>query len=129
MNTASLRPLQSMTIRQIKQRKRAAAIQREALRSKCVRRISAIVEIVATARSVPWESFFTPGRGSKRQADARVLAMAICCAMDIPQYMVARAFSRSWASVFAAEKRASKKYRESAEFRKEWDNLTHQAKP
>lgn len=129
MNPTTIRPLQKKTCRLLEQRKRAAAIQRQSLRSKCVRRISAIVEIVATARSVPWESFFTPGRGSKRQADARVLAMAICCAMEIPQYMVARAFSRSWASVFAAEKRASKKYRESAEFRKEWDNLTHQAKP
>jgi hypothetical protein len=106
-----------------------AEIKRQALRSKCARRIINIVETVADRRNVPWKALFDSGRGTNAASSARVLAMGLCCALDIPQYMVARSFRRSWATVFLAEKRCSKLYRESARFRKEWDSISEACAP
>lgn len=104
--------------------RKAADIQRQSLRSRCTRRIITIVETVATARGIQWQPLFAPERGNNATASARVLAMGLCCAMDVPQYMVARAFRRSWATIFCAEVRCSKLYKSDAAFRKEWDRLS-----
>ncbi|MCU0751549.1 MAG: hypothetical protein MUC40_00700 [Akkermansiaceae bacterium] len=98
-------------------------IQRAALKNKCARRILLIVETVAARRRVDARELFADGRGTNEVSAARVLALGMCCACDVPQYIVARAFRRTWQTVFSAEIRCSKLYREKAEFRKEWDDL------
>ncbi len=97
--------------------------ERQARKGKCTRQILHVVESVATLRQVPWVKLFSPDRESDAVSSARVVAMGLCCALGVPQYMVARAFSRNWATVFSAEKRCSKLYRAKPEFRKEWDGL------
>lgn len=104
-------------------RQRRLEVERQALRSKTIRRMMGIVEGVAEARSVTWQDLFSKKRGNNATARARVLAMGLCCALDLPQYMVARAFQRTWATVFCAEQRCSKLYKKDPEFRKEWDRL------
>ncbi len=109
--------------------KHMSDVQRQAIRSKSTRQILRIVENVAASRQVEWQAMFRKDRGSNQVSAARVFAMGLCCAMEVPQFIVARAFGRDWASVFSAEKRCSKLYRESATFRREWDALYNQSAP
>lgn len=102
---------------------------RKAERAECIRRITAIVETVATARGVDWRPMLAKRRGSPQVADSRTLAVAMCCALGIPQYLVARSFQRTWASIYCAEIQCSRHYRKSAAFRKEWDSLFNQLTP
>lgn len=107
----------------------ALEIKRQAIRSKSSRHIIRVVELVAKARDVEWQSIFSQSRGSKSVADARVFSIALCCAHGVPQYMVARAFQRNWATVFSAERRCSQLYQEVPDFRKEWDSLFKSSLP
>ena len=97
--------------------------ERISLRNKSQSRIVTIVEHVAAARGIDWKQLFSPDRGCDATSAARVLAMGLCTALDIPQFLVARAFSRNWATVYSAEVRCSTLYRKSPTFRTEWDTL------
>lgn len=103
--------------------RKTTEIQRQAIRSKCAKKILLIVETVASTRNIDWKPIFDKERGTNAASAARVLAMGLCCALEIPQYMVARCFKRTWPTVYSAEQRCSKLYRESAKFRREWDAL------
>jgi hypothetical protein len=97
--------------------------ERISLKNKGQLQIIAIVEQVATVRKVDWKLLFSPDRGNDAVSSARVLAMGLCAALEVPQFIVARAFSRNWATVYSAEVRCSTLYRKNAKFRKEWDTL------
>lgn len=90
-------------------------------KSQC--RIATIVEQVALARGVEWTHLFSPERCCDATSAARVLAMGLCATLDVPQFLVARAFSRNWATVYSAEVRCSTLYRKSPTFRTEWDAI------
>lgn len=110
-------------------RKRAKReLERQARKSKCSRQILRVVEAVAAMRQVDGHRLFSAGRESDAVSAARVLAMGLCCALEVPQFMVARAFARDWATIHSAEKRCSKLYRDRAGFRKEWDALDKQCR-
>ncbi len=83
-----------------------------------------IVEQVAELRGVGWEAIFSRRRECERVASARTLAMAACAAAGVPLCHVARAFSRTWETVYSAETNCSRRYRTSAGFRREWQQLT-----
>lgn len=67
--------------------------------------IQTVVEEVAVARHVGWKALFAAERGSPEVAAARVLAMAICCAANIPMSVVGKAFDRRWQTVDSARQR------------------------
>lgn len=87
-------------------------------------RIQVIVERVAEVRGVDARALFLMRRESERVAGARSVAMAACCAVGIPICHIARAFGRQWNTVHSAEMQASRRYRNSASFRAEWDKIT-----
>jgi hypothetical protein len=66
---------------------------------------------------------FSDKREHPAIADARVLAMGLCCAQDVPICIVARAFKRTWQTVYGAEEHCSRRYQASKRFRAEWDAL------
>lgn len=99
------------------------AQRRASAKGKGQRLIITIVERVATLRKVDWHQLFAIERGSPAVASARVLAIGLCTALDVPQFIVAKAFSRNWATIYKAEIRCSTLYRTNPKFRKEWDKL------
>lgn len=82
-----------------------------------------IVRTIARMKDLPVEAFYGGTRGVPEVASARVLAVALCAAHGEPLGRIARALGRTWATVYAAERRCSARYHESAEFRKEWNTL------
>lgn len=64
-----------------------------------------IVEEAALSRGVGWQAILDPERGSPAVAAARVMAMAVCCAANIPMHVVGRVFSRTWQTVDSARQR------------------------
>lgn len=95
---------------------------KERLMKNC-ERVHAIVRTIAKMKEVPEEAFYSRTRGVPEVASARVLAVALCAAHGEPLGRIARALGRTWATVYAAERRCSARYHESAEFRKEWNTL------
>lgn len=104
-------------------RRQQTAEKRTHRRNQSYLRITDVVERVAIVRKVDWKDILCPDRGCPAIASARVLAMGICTALEVPQFHVAKAFSRTWATIYSAEVRCSELYRESPAFRKEWDDL------
>lgn len=93
-------------------------------RGRSKERILRLVEAVAVVRLVEWRLLFSPHREAEKVAGARVLAMAVCAAQGVPLCHIARAFGRTWATVYSAEQSCARRYRHSAAFREEWDELT-----
>ena len=75
------------------------AMRREAVKSKAKRRIKAVVETVTELRGIPFNFMFSKKRENPTIAATRVLCMGLCCALDIPICIVARAFDRQWHTV------------------------------
>ena len=86
--------------------------------------IQIIVERVAELRGVAAADLFLRRRESETVASARSLAMAACCSVGVPLCHIARAFGRQWQTVYSAEMQASRRYRNSAVFRHQWDTIT-----
>lgn len=64
-----------------------------------------IVEHTAEMRGIPWEHILSASRERPEVADARVLAMAVCCAAGVPPATVAKVFGRTWQTVDSARER------------------------
>jgi len=105
--------------------RRRVARRHKSRRRKAQKRMVPIVRAVAKARNVDWKDLFNPNRGHPQVAKARALAMALCVELDVPHHLVARAFDRSWATVYSAVTNCSRKYFDAANtaFRAEWDTL------
>jgi chromosomal replication initiation ATPase DnaA len=99
------------------------AMRREANKSKAMRRIIAVVEAVTDLRKIPYKDMFSKKRENPTIAAARVLSMGLCCALDVPICIVARAFDRRWHTVYGAEESCSRRYKRSEGFRKEWNAI------
>lgn len=97
---------------------------KDALKPLSKGRIQTIVERVAEVRGVEAKELFLTRRESEKVASARSLAMAACGAVGVPLCHIARAFGRQWQTVHSAEMQASRRYRNSANFRVEWDKIT-----
>ena len=100
------------------------AMRREAVKSKALRRIVAVVEAVTASRRIRYQDVMSPRRETPAIAEARVLAMGLCCALDVPICIVARAFDRRWHTVYGAEESCSKRYKRSEGFRREWETMS-----
>ena len=99
------------------------ARRREAVRSKAERRINAVVEVVTDLKQIPFKYMFSKKRENPTIAATRVLCMGLCCALDVPICIVARAFDRRWHTVYGAEESCARRYKNSKVFRKEWDSI------
>ncbi len=64
-----------------------------------------IIEHTAEMRGIPWEHILSASRERPEVADARVLAMAVCCAAGVPPATVAKVFGRTWQTVDSARER------------------------
>ena len=82
-----------------------------------------VVTEVSEARGVDFREMFVGEWKRDRVSAARTLAMGICGSMGVPVCHIARAFGRTWATVYSAEMTCSRQYRKSSEFRKEWDRI------
>lgn len=87
-------------------------------------KIRVIVERVAEVRAVDAVKMLNGTREIERIASARSMAMAACVAVNVPLCHVARVFKRQWATVYQAEAIACRRYRNSANYRREWDLVT-----
>ena len=121
--STTIPPSRAKARKQAADRRAQTAAQRANRKTRSQRCILRVVERVATARKVDWHAIFSTERGCRKISGARGLAMAICAALEVPQFLIARAFSRTWAAVYSAEVRCSALYHESEAFRKEWDAL------
>lgn len=74
----------------------------EVTRENVLTMIQTVVELAAESRRVGWQAIMDAERGSPQVAAARVLAMAVCCAANIPMHVVGRAFGRKWQTVDSA---------------------------
>jgi hypothetical protein len=93
---------------------------RRAFRASFQATIARAVDIIADSRKIPWRDFFTAGRGPDAISAARVFAMAVLVEIDVPPHLVARAFSRKWATVASACERCAMLRESDADFREEW---------
>jgi hypothetical protein len=112
-------------VRKESRRSHRKEMQRQARKSRASRVIVQVVEMVAKRRGVKYQAMISLDRGTPAAADARVLAMGLCCALEVEQFIVARAFNRDWATIYSAQVRCSSLYGRKANkaFRKEWDEL------
>jgi|GEM_PF-3128984 len=93
-------------------------------RGRSKQQILTIVERVVALRGVEAAPLFSEKRGKEEIASARTLVMASCAAMGVPLCHIAKTFQRKWETVYSAEMTCANRYRNSAKFRKEWDELT-----
>ncbi|RYD21746.1 MAG: hypothetical protein EOP88_10370 [Verrucomicrobiaceae bacterium] len=119
---STLSPSRAKAKRQAAERRAETAARRSSQKTRSQRCILRVVERVATTRQVDWNAILSTERGCRKISGARGLAMALCAALDVPHFLIARAFSRSWASVYSAEVRCSALYHQDPAFRQEWDS-------
>jgi len=86
--------------------------------------ILTMVQRVAELRGVEAALLLSEKRGTEAIASARSLVMAACATMGVPLCHIARTFQRKWETVYTAELTCARRYRNSAKFRKEWDEMT-----
>ena len=102
-------------------RKSRAQLATQAVKSKAVRRILAVVDAVSHRRGIDWQDvvYFHP-KESTAATEARDLAMALCGAVEVPLCLVARLFSQPWAMVWEAENRIASRCLEHEAMGEEW---------